>query len=133
MRKINGRTLGIWSLRIDAAYCLILGLVVGVGASRIASVLHLPATLIAVTGVVVAMWAALVLWMVARMRIRLALRLVMGVNVLAAALIALASLTATSVLVAIAVAAVALDVALFAMSQAVAIRRLDATVAPDPA
>lgn len=124
MKRISGRLLGIWSLRLDAAYCLVLGVFVAGMASQIAAVVALPPSLLFATGVIVAVWAGLVLWMVARLRIRLALRLVMGVNVLAAALIAAAALTAASSLVALAVLAIAVDVALFALSQAIAIRKL---------
>ena len=124
MKRINGRSLGIWSLRLDAAYCLVLGVFVAGMASQIAAVVALPPSLLFATGVIVAVWAGLVLWMVARLRIRLALRLVMGVNVLAAALIAAAALTAASSLVALFVLAIAVDVALFALSQAIAIRKL---------
>lgn len=124
MKRITGRSLGIWSLRLDAAYCLVLGVFVAGAAPQIAAVIALPRPLLFATGIIVAVWAGLVLWMVARLRIRLALRLVMGVNILAAALIAAAALTAASSLVALAVLAVAVDVALFALSQAIAIRRL---------
>ncbi len=124
MSRISGRALGVWSLRLDAAYCLILGIFVAAAAPQIAGVVALPQALLFGTGVLVAVWAALVLWMVLRMQIRLALRLVMGVNILATALIAAAALTAASSLVAIAVLAIACDVALFALSQAIAIRAL---------
>lgn len=126
MTRIDGRKLGIWSLRLDAVYCLILGILVATTAPHIARVVAVPLPLLVATGVIVAIWAGLVLVMVARMRLRLALALVMGVNILAAMLIAAASLTAATTLVAIAVLAVALDVGAFAASQMLAIRRLHA-------
>ena len=127
MSRTTGRTIGVWSLRLDAVYCLILGAFVAVAAPQLATAIALPALLLTVTGVVVVAWSALVLWMVSRTRLRSALRLVLCVNILASALIVAASFTASSALVGIAVLAVACEVALFAVSQAVAIRRLNTT------
>lgn len=127
MRRLTGRSLGTWSLRLDAAYCLVLGVFVAAGSPQIATAVALPGPLLAAAGVTVAAWAGGVLWMVARLELRLALRLVMGVNVLAASLVAAAALTAAGALAAIAVLAVALDVALFATSQLIAIRKIDAS------
>lgn len=124
MLQIDGRKLGTWSLRLDAAYCLILGVLVTSTAPHIARVVAIPLPLLLVSGVVVAVWAGFVLLMVARMRLRPALVSVMGVNIIATVLIVAASLTAASTLAAIAVLAIAFDVAVFATSQAVAIRGL---------
>ncbi|WP_337004153.1 MULTISPECIES: hypothetical protein [unclassified Microbacterium] len=126
MSRMTGRAIGSWSLRLDAVYCLILGAFVAVVAPQLATVIALPALLLTVVGLVVVGWSALVLWMVARTRLRSALRLVLCVNILASVLIAAASFTASSALVVIAVLAVACEVALFAVSQVVAIRRLNA-------
>ena len=130
MSRISGRSLGVWSLRLDAAYCLILGILVAATAPQIATVVALPVPLLVATGLIVVVWSGLVLWMVFRMRLRLALGLVLGVNVVAASLIAAAALTASGTFVGIAVLAVALDVALFAASQMVAIRRIAAQATP---
>ena len=127
MSRTTGRTIRVWSLRLDAVYCLILGAFVAVAAPQLATAIALPALLLTVTGVVVVAWSALVLWMVSRTRLRSALRLVLCVNILASALIVAASFTASSALVGIAVLAVACEVALFAVSQAVAIHRLNTT------
>ena len=127
MARFDGRRLGTWSLRLDAAYCLVLGVSVASASTPIAAVVSIPQPLIVATGIVVAVWAALVLWMLARLQLRSALRLLLGVNVLAALLIAAASMAAVSELVAIAVIAIAIDVALFAASQGIAILRLDRT------
>ena len=124
LNGLNGQKLGVWSLRIDAIYCLILGAYVALCSPQIATVVSLPLPLITATGLLVAVWAMLVWWMVVRLRIRLALQLVMGVNIVAALLIAVASVTAASSLVAFVVIAIAIDVALFAVSQAIAVRRL---------
>ena len=124
MSRMTGRSIGVWSLRLDAIYCLLLGAFVAVAAPHLATAIALPASVLTVTGVVVVVWSALVLWMVARMRLRSALRLVLCVNILATVLILASSFVATNALVVIAVLAVASEVALFALSQAVAIRRL---------
>ncbi len=126
MPRVTGRALGTWSLRIDAAYCLILGVFVAAAAPQITTALALPVPLLIATGGIVAVWAGTVLWMVIRLTLRRALHLVMGANILAAALIAVTSLTAASTLAIVAVLAIALDVALFAISQLIAIRKLNA-------
>ncbi|MCC2028569.1 hypothetical protein KEC56_03350 [Microbacterium sp. YMB-B2] len=75
-------------------------------------------------GVAVIAWAALILVMMARMPSRSVLRVVMVVNLLAAAVIAAVSGVAATVLVVLAILAIAVDVALFAGSQFIALRRL---------
>lgn len=124
MRRINGETFGRWSLRLDAAYCVLLGLGVALFAERIASGIALTTWLVAAVGIAVVVWAGGVLWMLSRLPLRRALWLVMSANLLAALAVALVSTTAATVLVVIAVAAVAIDIALFAVSQAIALRAL---------
>lgn len=124
MRTVDGHRLGIWSLRIDAIYCALLGAAVALGAAPIATVIALPHPLIVAAGVAVVVWSVSVLWMLARLRITTALRLVMGVNVVAALLIGLCVTVSGTLLAVIAVLAVAVDVALFAVSQALALRTL---------
>ncbi|KAM9862282.1 hypothetical protein ACI1US_01892 [Leucobacter sp. BZR 635] len=126
MNRINGHRFGVWSLRLDAIYCAILGAAVALSAPSIAAVVALPQPVIAAAGVAVTVWAGLVLWMVVKLRIRSALRMVMGVNVLAALLVALCATAAGTLLALVAVLAIAVDVALFAASQAVALRTLPA-------
>jgi len=75
-------------------------------------------------GVAVVLWAGLILLMLARLPMRAALRLVMIANLLAAAAVAALSVTSAAVLVVLAVLAVAVDIALFAGSQAFALRRM---------
>ncbi|UJP10715.1 hypothetical protein L2X99_03380 [Microbacterium sp. KUDC0406] len=124
MAQLDGRTLGVWSLRLDAIYCTLLGAVVALGAAPIATVVMLPQPVILLAGITVVTWAGLVLWMLARLSIRIALRTVMGVNLLAAVLVGLCSAAAGPVLAAIGVLAIAIDVLLFAVSQALALHRL---------
>ncbi|MFJ2552724.1 hypothetical protein [Microbacterium sp. NPDC087591] len=118
------RRLGIWSLRLDAAYCLILGVLVAAAAPQIATVMRVPLPLLFAAGIIVVVWACAVLWMVSRLRLAPALRLVLGVNIVATALIGAASVVAETPVIAIVVLAVALEVALFAVSQAIAVRGL---------
>lgn len=122
MKRIDGRKLGLWSLRLDAIYCTLLGAAVALGAAPIAAVVALPQPLIAAAGIVVVFWAGLVLWMLMRLRAQTALRLVMGVNILVALLVAVCVIAAGTLLAVAAVLAVAVDIAIFAGSQAVALR-----------
>lgn len=126
MARIDGRRVGVWSLRLDAIYCTLLGAAVALGAAPIAAVIALPQPLIAVAGIAVMLWAGLVLWMLVKIRMRSALRTVMGVNILAAVLIAVCAVAAGTLLAVVAVLAVAVDVAIFAASQALALRTMPA-------
>lgn len=127
-RRIDGERLGRWSLRLDAAYCAVLGAAVALFAEPIAEGVVLPPLLIGVSGVSVVVWAGGVVWMLARLPLRSALRLVMIVNLFAAVAVGLASTAAGTVLIVLAGVAVAIDIAIFAASQAIALRAL-----PDPA
>ena len=124
VKRINGHGLGLWSLRLDAIYCTLLGAGVALSAGRIAEMVAIPEPVIAGAGVTVVVWAGLVLWMLAKLRIRTALRLVMGVNVVAALLVAVGAVTAATLLAVVAVLAIAVDIAIFAASQALALRTL---------
>ena len=124
MRRIDGRTLGLRSLRLDAVYCTLLGAGVALGSPQIAEAVAIPQPVLTVVGVTVVLWAGLVLGMLARLRLRTALRTVMGVNVLAALLVAVCVVAAGTMLAVVAVLAVAVDVAAFAASQALALRAL---------
>ena len=124
MSRLDGERVGRWSLRLDAAYCAVFGTVLAVSAPALTSVLALPAAVLMAAGIVVVAWAGLVVGLLARLRLRPALRLVMVVNVLAALGVAAVSVAAATAFVVLAVLAVAVDVALFAASQAVALRAL---------
>jgi hypothetical protein len=126
MRRINGEKFGRWSLRLDAAYCTVLGAAVALFSGQIAEGVALPALLIATAGITVMVWAGGIVWMLARLPLRSALRLVMIANILAALAVGFASATAATVLIVLAVVTVAIDIALFATSQAVALRALPA-------
>lgn len=124
---MNGQRFGQWSLRLDAIYCAVLGTAVALAADQLAASIALPALVLRLSGVVVVVWALLVLWMVLKLRLRNVLRLVLGVNVLAASLIALCVFTAGNLIAAVAVITIAIDVALFAVSQMIALSRLRTT------
>ncbi len=124
MRQINGDALGRWSLRLDAAYCAVLGTGVAVSSEWIARGVALPQPVIAAAGIAVVVWAVGVLWMLSRLPLRLALRQVMAANVLAAIVVGSVSAAAATVLIVVAVLTVAVDIALFATSQAIALRAL---------
>lgn len=124
MKRINGRKLGMWSLRLDAVYCTLLGATVALFAAPIAEVVALPGPLIAAAGIAVVLWAGLVLWMLMTPRIQTALRMVMGVNIPAALLVAVCVIAAGTLLAVVGVLAVAVDIARFAGSQALALRTL---------
>lgn len=109
---------------MDAAYCAILGVVLALCAEPIAGVVALPQLLFGITGVVVFLWAGLVLWMLKRLRIRLVLFIVMVANIAAALLVAVCAVVTGTFMAEIAVLAVAFDVAVFACSQALALRTL---------
>ncbi|SIN70969.1 hypothetical protein [Agromyces cerinus] len=126
MRRINGERFGRWSLRLDAAYCAVLGAAVALGAGWIAQGVALPTLVIAAAGVAVVVWAGGVLWMLSRLPLRRALGLVGIANVLASLAVGLVSAAAASVLIVVAVLAVSIDIALFATSQAIALRALPA-------
>jgi len=124
--RIDGHKLGRWSLRIDAAYCTVLGMGVAAFSGQIAEGVALPPLLIAAVGITVVIWAGSILWMLARLPPRFALRLVMIANLLAALGVAFTSIAAATLLVIAAIVTVAIDIALFATSQAIALRALPA-------
>lgn len=109
---------------MDVAYCAILGVVLALCAEPIAGVVALPQLLFGITGILVVLWAGLVWWMLQRLRIRLVLCIVMAANIAAALLVALCVVATGTFLAEIAVLAVAFDVAVFACSQALALRTL---------
>jgi len=120
----SGERVGRLSLRLDAAYCALLGAGHALAAPRIAARLAVPAEAVLGVGVVVVLWAGTILVLVARLPLRAALRGVLVANLAAAAAVAGFSAAGATVLVVASVLAVAADVGLFAGSQAFALRRL---------
>lgn len=127
MSAWSGARIGLLSLRLDALYCAVVGSTVAATAPTLSGVLPLPAWAVTLAGAVVVVWAVAIMAVVAWLPLRTGLRLVMGVNLLGAAVVAALSTAGASVLVLLALLAVAADVALFAGSQACALRRLRTT------
>ena len=121
-RRIDRDRLGRWSLGLDAGYCTVLGIVLACSAGWVAHGVALPVPLIVGIGVAVVLWAAGIVWMLTRLTLTSALRIVMVANTVAAIAVSAVSVTAATPPAMIAVLAVAIDVALFAVSQAVALR-----------
>lgn len=119
---MNGQRLGNLSLRLDAAYCVVLGIIVVLASTQIAQTIALPTPIVVVTGVVVAAWGLWVEWMRRHLERRLALRVVMIANIVATMAIALVSLVAATFFSILVIISIAVDVALFAGSQAAALR-----------
>lgn len=118
---VTGERLGRLSLRIDAAYCAVLGLGVIAAAPLLEDVLALPTVaLVAVGGLTVA-WAGGLCWLLTRAPLPVALRIVAAANILAAAALAVFSSLAATVPLTIALITLAIDIALFAGSQLAAL------------
>lgn len=123
MQRPLGGKLGAWSLRLDALYCAFLGTGVALRAGPIATVIAIPQPLIAAAGITVVLWAGLLLWML-KLQMETTLRTVMAVNILAALLVAVCVAAAANILAVAAVIVIAVDIAIFAASQALALRTL---------
>jgi hypothetical protein len=123
---MTGRRLGLLSLRLDALYCTVLGTGLLLAAPRLAAAALLPTVVVAAVGGAVLAWAASVVWMAYRLPLRPALRVVTVANVVAALGLAGLSAVAAGVLLLVGTLAIAVDVGVFAGSQALALRRLRA-------
>jgi hypothetical protein len=99
------------------------GLTVASTAPVTAPAVGLPALVVAGIGAAVVLWAGVV-WRLSLRPSTWNLRLVLAANALASCALAAVSLTAASVLVLLTLATVAIDVAGFAGTQAIALRRL---------
>ncbi|MDX2358562.1 hypothetical protein [Dietzia sp. PP-33] len=121
---MKGQQLGKLSLRLDAIYCLVLGTIVAVASAPLATTVDLPPMVILAAGIAVVVWAGLVEWMRASLDLRLALRVVMVANIAATLAVGLVSFIAAAFLAVLVILAVAVDIALFAGSQALALDRL---------
>lgn len=108
-------------MRIDAAYCAVLGLGVIAAAPLLHHMLALPAMALIVIGVLTVAWAGGLCWLLARAPLAMALRIVAAANILAAATLAVFSSLAATVPLTIALITLAIDIAAFAGSQLVAL------------
>lgn len=120
---MSGERLGRLSLRLDAIYCLVLGVVVAVAAPLVESPTGLSAPLLLAIGIAAAGWGVLVWWSSERWPLRLTLRCVMVANLVASGALAVTGLVAGPVALMIGAAVLSIDVAAFAVSQGVALRR----------
>lgn len=108
-------------MRIDAAYCAVLGLGVIAAAPLLHHMFALPAMALIVIGVLTVAWAGGLCWLLARAPLVMALRIVAAANILAAAALAVFSSLAATVSLTIALITLAIDIAAFAGSQLVAL------------
>lgn len=112
------------SLRIDAVYCILLGVLITASAPLASSSLALHPLLQAGIGVATAVWGGYV-WMASRsVPLRSHTRFVMVANIAAAAGLATTGLVAGTVILSVAALVLAIDVAAFAVSQGIALRRM---------
>lgn len=112
------------SLRLDALYCLVVGVAVAASAPALPGAVALPAPAIFIAGLLVVVWAGAVELMRCRLPLAVALWTVMAANFVATVAVAVVSLTAAAVVAALTILAIAVDVSLFAGSQAIALRRI---------
>lgn len=130
MTRSDAHGFGRRSLRIDALFCVVAGLALAIGADLVAQGVALPSPVVVAAGIVVVVWGLAVVWLPSRLGLRPALRFVMAVNVVAALAVAILTVLASGVWAALAIIAVALIVALFAVSQSIAVGRMRAAAAP---
>ncbi len=121
---MSGDRLGLLSLRWDAVYCAVAGASLAALAGPVAPHLDVPATALGVIGIAVVAWGALVAWMASRLPRRRAVTITMCANLAATLLVATYSMAASGLLVMMTLLTVAVDIACFAVSQGLALRRL---------
>ncbi|MFK3678376.1 hypothetical protein ACI2IP_11645 [Microbacterium sp. NPDC090218] len=121
---MTGERLARLSLRFDAIYCVVLGLVVAVTAPFTAQGVALPTPLLVSVGGAVFVWGTYVWWASSQKPIRTNARLVMIANIAASLGLAATGLVAETTVLTLAACALAIDVSAFAVSQGIALRRL---------
>lgn len=121
---MTGDRLARTSLRLDAIYCISLGILVGVAAPIAANPVGLPVALLVGAGIATALWGVYVGWASHRQPLRTSARLVMIANIVASAGLALTGLFAGTTVLALAAGVLAVDIAAFAVSQGIALRRM---------
>jgi hypothetical protein len=127
---MTGDRLAQLSLRFDAIYCIAIGLVVAATAPLTTEGVALPAPILVVAGAGVVGWGAYVWWASRRRPIRTSARLVMIANTVASLGLAATGLFSGTAVLSLAAFALAVDVAAFAVSQGVALRRMKGATAP---
>lgn len=124
---MTGERLGRLSLRIDAAYCAIVGFGVIATAPLLEDLLALSSMVLIVVGALTVVWSGGLCWLLVRVPLLVALRIVAAANILAAAALAVFSSLAATVPLSIALVALAIDIAIFAGSQLAALVRSSRT------
>ncbi len=123
-RLMTGDRLARASLRLDAIYCVALGILVGIAAPFATNPVGLPVVLLVGTGIATALWGVYV-WRASRAQpLRTSTRLVMIANIVASAGLAVTGLFAGTTVLALAAGVLAIDIAAFAVSQGIALRRM---------
>lgn len=124
MGTMNGTRIARISLRIDAVYCVVLGVLLALSAPLTSPSVALHPLLLVGAGVLTAIWGCYV-WTAARAQpLRSRTRLVMIANIAASAALAATGLFAETAVLFAAALVLAVDVAAFAVSQGVALRRM---------
>ena len=120
---MGDRSPGTASLRLDAAYCGLVAVSLAVFAVPLAEALAVPASAVLACAAATALWALAQHRAARGRRLRRWLRGVLVANTVAAGLITALAIARPWDVVSLLLAAVALEVAAFAVSQAVALRR----------
>jgi multisubunit Na+/H+ antiporter MnhF subunit len=120
---VTGETLGRRSLALDAVYCAVAGLIAIVAFDPLAELLGAPEALLVAAGFATIVWALLVHRLARAADWRRPVVAVAAANVVAALGLAALALVTPRLAGQLLLAAVAIEVAAFAASQLVALRR----------
>ena len=111
------------SLRLDAAYCAAAGVIAVAVASPLGRLFHLPRLAVVAIGVAALVWAWLLARLARRDELRQPVAVVAAANAAASAALLVLSAIAAGIGARLLLAAVAAEVAAFAASQTVIVRR----------
>jgi hypothetical protein len=121
---MSGEHLANLSLRLDAIYCLIVGVVVAAASSWASTAAEVPQALLLAMGGTTATWGILVWWLASRQPPQPSLRWVMGANIAASGALAVTGTVADASALALGALVLSVDVGAFAVSQGIALRRI---------
>lgn len=121
---MTGERIARLSLRIDAIYCMVLGIAIAGTAPLTATSVAVPLAVLVVVGVAVFAWGGYVGWASRQQPIRTSTRFVMIANIAASLALAATGAVSGATTLALASIVLAIDVAAFAVSQGVALRRM---------
>lgn len=121
---MTGERIARVSLRIDAVYCVVLGLLIAASAPLTSDSVALSPLLLLGIGAGTAAWGCYV-WAASRaVPLRSRTRLVMLANIAASSALAATGLLSGTVVLSVTAVVLAIDVAAFALSQGVALGRM---------